>query len=200
MFSEQPNNFPVLTTDRLILRAPDFGDIESLVKLLSDKSISETCPTLPYPYNERVAFEWIVNQAAYSSTGNFYEFIMILKSTKEIVGSLTLTLKSENQAEIGFWVGKPYWGMGYCTEASSAVIKFAFEKWNIQSVYAECMPNNKSSSKVLKNLGMVFEEKVKSYIYRIGKELELDRYVIYKNSDSAQPEEIDSNSRVHQKS
>jgi [ribosomal protein S5]-alanine N-acetyltransferase len=179
MFAEQPTSpVPTLTTNRLVLRPFVFEDTDRLVELLSEKAISETSPTIPYPYDQRTAFEWMINQFAYCSTGEFYAFAVTLKNTKELIGSISLTLKPEQQAEIGFWIGKPYWSKGYCSEAATAVINYCFEELKMNLIYAECIHENKASSTVLKNIGMQFDKTVTTYIYRIAKNLELDRYVI----------------------
>jgi ribosomal-protein-alanine N-acetyltransferase len=179
MFAEEPKNqVPILTTNRLILRPYEFGDIPRLIELLNEKAISETSPTIPYPYNEQLALEWMINQFIHCSTGRFYAFAVVLKNTKELIGSISLTLKPEKQAEIGFWIGKPYWSKGYCSEAAKKVIAYVFEKLELELVYAECMHANEASSKVLKNLGMEFEKTVTTHIYRINQDLELDRYTI----------------------
>jgi [ribosomal protein S5]-alanine N-acetyltransferase len=179
MFAEQPNcTIPTLTTNRLILRPFIFDDLARIVELLSEKAISETSPTIPYPYDERIAFEWMINQAAYCSTGQFYAFAVTLKNTKELVGSVSVTIRPDKQAEIGFWIGKPYWKKGICSEAAARVIEYMFTELKLEAVYAECMHNNAASSNVLKNLRMEFEKTVTPHIYRINKDLELDRYVV----------------------
>jgi RimJ/RimL family protein N-acetyltransferase len=58
------------------------------------------------------------------------------------------------QAELGFWVGKPFWRLGYASEAASAVVQFGFESLGLNRIYAFHMARNPASGKVLEKLGM----------------------------------------------
>lgn len=179
MLAEEIFNYtPTLTTNRLALRSFIFEDTKRLAELLSDRLISQTSPTIPYPYDEKAASDWLTNQFAYCCTGQFYFFAITLKDTKELIGSISLTIKPEKQAEIGFWIGTPYWNNGYCKEAAAEVIKYTFSELKLNRVYAECMRKNNASTSVLKKLGMEFEAQFVVHIHRARKNFLLDRYII----------------------
>jgi hypothetical protein len=59
-----------------------------------------------------------------------------------------------SQAEMGFWIGVDYWGQGFATEAGQAVIRFGFERLNLNRVHAHHMVRNPASGRVLEKLGM----------------------------------------------
>jgi [ribosomal protein S5]-alanine N-acetyltransferase len=180
MFAENLN-IPNLKTDRLLLRPYDISDVPRLIELLKDKEISDTSPTIPYPYGEREAVEWIVGQFIYTNSGRFLTYAVVSKKTDELIGSISLTINPEEKnAEIGFWMGKAFWKKGYCTEAAKSIMDYVFETRDINKIYGECMSDNQASSGVLKNLGMTFNTKVEKHIMRINQTLTLDQYVITK--------------------
>jgi [ribosomal protein S5]-alanine N-acetyltransferase len=66
-------------------------------------------------------------------------------------------VKRDRRAELGYWIGKPFWGCGYATEASRRVIRFAFEELVLNRVFAHAMTKNATSIRVLEKSGFVFE-------------------------------------------
>ena len=62
-----------------------------------------------------------------------------------------------NHAEIGYWLGKPYWGKGYATEAGQALLGYGFETLNLYRIHASHFVGNPASGRVMQKLGMRFE-------------------------------------------
>ena len=62
-----------------------------------------------------------------------------------------------NRAELGYWIGFPFWGKGYATEAAQAMLKFGFEQLNLNKIYAVHTTENPNSGKVMQKNGMVRE-------------------------------------------
>lgn len=89
-----------------------------------------------------------------------YRWIVELKSTHELIGTIDVASKKfmpYGACEIGYCYGEKYWGLGYATEALTAVIKFLFEECDANVLFAEYMINNPASGKVMKKSGMTFE-------------------------------------------
>ena len=59
-----------------------------------------------------------------------------------------------SQAELGYWIGEPYWGMGYCTEAARELIQFSFQKMGLKKIMSEHLTSNPASGKVMEKVGM----------------------------------------------
>lgn len=83
-------------------------------------------------------------------------------------------------AEIGYWIGEPYWGKGYATDAVRQCLKFAFEKLNLLRVYANIYEYNIGSMKVLEKAGFEKEAIIKSSVIKEGKIIDEHLYSIKK--------------------
>lgn len=106
---------------------------------------------MPYPYQEPDAvfrMSYIVQGFKKKAR---YIFSIILKETGEFIGEVSLHLNSNNpqQAETGYWVGEPYWGRGIATEAVGAILKFGFEKLQLELIFGTCHVENVASQRVL---------------------------------------------------
>ena len=78
---------------------------------------------------------------------------MTLRATRELVGTVGLHIKSENdRAEIGYWIGIPCWGKGYATEAAAAVMCFGFQTFPINRIFAMPFGRNPASGRVLQKI------------------------------------------------
>lgn len=83
-------------------------------------------------------------------------------------------------AEIGYWIGEPYWGKGYATEAIRELIDFAFGELEILRVYACVFEHNTASMKVLEKAGLEKEAVIKSSILKEGKVMDEHIYSLRK--------------------
>jgi len=166
------NIFPQLYTDRLLLRKIQVEDIPSLVKYADNKKISDHIINIPYPYREPDAAMRIsyVHQGFVAKTR--YVFAIILKKQEEFIGEISLHLDRANEiAELGYWIGEPFWNRGIATEATEEILKFGFEQLNLKAIYATCNIHNKASWKVLLNNGMVKNRMTGNIVhYSISKE------------------------------
>ena len=148
--------FPELNTDRLKLRKISIEDIPSLVKYANNNKITDNILNIPYPYQEPDAVFRIsyVHQGFKNKTR--YVFAIIFKATQELIGEVSLHLdNSRNIAQLGYWIGEPFWSKGIATEAIKAILKFGLERLNLDMIFAECKVENKASGKVLLNNGMI---------------------------------------------
>lgn len=147
--------FPELYTQRFKLRKLTVDDVPLLVKYANNRKISDFVLNIPHPYNEpdavfRISYVWQGFKAKAR-----YVFAVELKENREFIGEIGLHLDNKGGiAQLGYWVAEPYWNKGIATEAVSAVLKFGFDKLNLNSVFATCHLNNPASAKVLINNGM----------------------------------------------
>ncbi len=73
-----------------------------------------------------------------------------MAETDELIGAIGLTLsKKYDHAEMGYWIGVPFWGKGYCTEAAKIVLQYGFEELKLNRIFAHHMTNNPASGKVM---------------------------------------------------
>jgi len=169
----------IITTDRLILRLFQTSDATTVTKLCNNYNIYKNTLYLPYPYSLNDALSWIERHYDNFLADNSYEFAITDKQTNEVLGAIALSNnKGLNQGEIAYWVGEPYWGNGYATEAAQSVLQFAFEEKKLHKVFARYFSSNPASGKVMEKIGMKKEGLLKDHIIKEGKYEDLVYYGI----------------------
>ena len=112
-----------ISTQRLLLRAPALGDARAIGLLAGDYDVASMTGTIPHPYSEEMAVDWIESLQAGDEGVAF-----AVDLDGELIGCVGYRAIDKTHAEMGYWIGKPYWGMGYATEAAQALILYAFEQ------------------------------------------------------------------------
>jgi RimJ/RimL family protein N-acetyltransferase len=141
-------SIPVLETKRLTLRMPRLEDAKTLAALANDRRIAENTARIPHPYKlaDAEAFISGANKGAADAA-----FLITLRG-KTVIGACGVTTL-DRQAELGYWLGVPYWGQGYATEALHAVIDFAFTDLAHEALNAGARVTNPASRRVLEKCG-----------------------------------------------
>src|SRR5579863_2647719 len=150
-----PKNRPTLETERLVLRPFDLSDAPRVQLLAGDRAVAATTKNIPYPYEDGMAEEWIGTHQERFEKGQLVNFAIVLKHGGELIGAIGLGLNlTQENAELGYWIGKPYWSCGYCTEAGHAVLGYAFDTLCVHRVHAHHLSHNPASGRVMQKLGM----------------------------------------------
>ena len=138
---------PILETERLVLRAPRLADVKAIARLVNDRRIAENTARIPHPYGVADAEQFLtaVNRQDGEAT-----FAIVLKG--EIIGMCGIEPR-EAAAELGYWLGVPYWNRGYATEAVRAVIDHAFGDLGHDALQAGARVGNPASRRVLEKCG-----------------------------------------------
>ena len=152
---------PILHTERLILRSFTPEDAAELQRLINDPDMASTTDEIEYPYEDGTAEEWI--QWCYEAfeKSERVNFAVTLRTDGTLIGKVGLTFRIHlpyRDAELGYWIGKPYWNRGYATEAAKAVVAYGFRERDIELIYAYYFKRNPASGRVLKKIGMHFRE------------------------------------------
>lgn len=164
-----PTEYPQLTMLRLLFRAFAEADIPDLIKLAGNYEVARNTLNIPHPYTEADARHWLhlTQQARAQNTG--FSFALKLRATGEFIGGIGLTLESRfDRAEVGYWLGQPYWGRGLATEALAAVLRFGFEALLLNKIYATHHADNLASGRVMQKNGMLKEGELVQHIKRDG--------------------------------
>lgn len=160
---------PSLETDRLLLRSFHLGDAPEVQRLAGDVDIASTTLEIPHPYEDGIAEEWISTHKERYDRGEFVCFAIVLKQSNTLIGSISLTIEPKHdRCELGYWIGKPYWGNGYCTEAANAIICFGFDVMKLNRIYSHHMIRNPASGRVLEKLGMNYEGYSRQHVKKFG--------------------------------
>ncbi len=163
----QKIEFPILTTDRLILRPLQLSDSKDIQRMAGSSKIAATTATIPHPYLDGVAEEWILKHQEWFEKGLSVDFGMQLKSTDQLIGNISLMINKSNQrAEIGYWVGEDHWNNGYCTEAMKAVIGYAFEIKKLNKITCRHIEINPQSGKVMEKSGLTKEGYLRQELFK----------------------------------
>lgn len=147
-----------LETERLYLRPWDDFDADELFELAKEPEIGLWCGWEPHKHIRDTFF----------ALHNFLEFqdtYCICLKNNEIIGSIGLHLKEQteltdkdNECELGFWIGKQFWGNGYATEAAQEIIRHAFNDLNIQTIWCSHYEGNNRSKRVQEKLGFKYSK------------------------------------------
>jgi len=138
----------VIRTPRLLLRDLTPRDARRIAMLANDWDIARMMGRIPHPYSEQQALQWITGL----TDG---EFVLGIIHNGDLIGLCGYTPEGDT-AEIGYWIGKPWWGRGYATEAVSALIDFCFEKRGFKRLTCGHFVDNPASARVIAKLGFRF--------------------------------------------
>ncbi|MDA1087801.1 MAG: GNAT family N-acetyltransferase [Verrucomicrobia bacterium] len=122
-----------------------------LERLISDPAVAEPTSNIPHPYPVGGAAAWIRQAQEQRTAGTSYGFSILAGG--EFVGSASILNVAEGQGEIGYWVGRPFWGRGYATVAGQQVIAFGFAEVGLSKLIGKCLARNTGSYRVLEKLG-----------------------------------------------
>jgi [ribosomal protein S5]-alanine N-acetyltransferase len=173
---------PTITLERIILRPFTEADAPTVQILAGDRYVAETTLYIPHPYEDGEAEKWIsTHQRDYQSKGAI-TLAIADKEEKHLMGAISLGInRTYEHGEIAYWVGKPFSGKGYCTEAAKGLIRYGFEQENLNRVYARYMDNNPASGKVMKKIGMQYEGTLRQHVKKWGEYYDLFHYGILKS-------------------
>jgi len=168
-------NQPEIETERLLLRAFTQLDSKDVQYLAGNRKVSEMTLNIPHPYEDGMAEEWISTHLSNWRDGKVITYAVIDKESKILIGTVGFVRIEESKAELGYWIGEQYWGKGFCTEAATALIKFAGTKLRITGITAEHLSSNPASGRVMKKLKMLHVDS-KYRVDRDGKQAKMEVY------------------------
>ena len=161
---------PNLKTDRLMLRPFTATDAKDIQRLAGDEAIADTTLNIPHPYDIERAKEWIDSLHPQFEKGKRTVFAMIDCETDNFLGAIELRIDQRYQrGELGYWIGKPYWNQGFCTEAGEALLKYGVEVLGLNRIYASHLARNPASGRVMLKLGMTHEGRERQHVKRWDK-------------------------------
>jgi RimJ/RimL family protein N-acetyltransferase len=171
------NRIPGIETERLVLRGFTPADAADVQRLAGEREIAATTAMIPHPYEDGMAEEWIGGHEEEFRNGRGVTFAITDKETGDLVGAIGLTVRREyDNAEMGYWVGKPFWNRGYCTEAAGAILRYGFEDLALHRIYARHFGNNPASGRVLEKIGMRREGCQRRHFKKWGEYLDAVMY------------------------
>jgi len=181
---------PTLYTPRLILRPFTLADAARIQHLAGNIKVASTTLNIPHPYPDGAAESWINTHQPQAEAGENFVFAITLAGTRtpnreldpsdtgHLIGAINLATHADtNTAELGYWLGAPYWNKGFTTEAANAALQFAFTRRHVDAVIARHCTANPASGRVMEKLAMTREPGT-SFVEKAGVPLELNKYAL----------------------
>lgn len=160
-----------------IIREWRIEDADDLSQILNNRNILNNLRDgIPYPYTKKDAEEFITAMLSADKTKTFAFAITV---GDKVVGSIGV-FRCENihfrTAEMGYYIGEPYWGRGLGTSAVRQVCSYIFEHTDIIRIFAEPFAYNTASCHVLEKAGFQFEGVLRNNAVKNGKVLDMKMY------------------------
>lgn len=147
----------ILETDRLILRPWQEADAEDLYICASDPEVG---PSAGWPPHTSVENSREIIRSVLSQPGIF----AVCRKDNRPIGSIGLHFNGntdmtdrDDECELGYWIGKPFWGQGMIPEAADEILRYAFENLGMRAVWCGYYEGNTKSARVQEKLGFVYQ-------------------------------------------
>lgn len=142
----------ILKTRRLVLRPPLMEDAPQIAARIGVKEIAWNLGRVPHPYAISDAEDWLQHVPTKWDQDTAYVLAMTLQG-EGVIGCVSLRLMPMDVWEVGYWLGKPWWGQGYTTEAATALMDWAERDMSISRFSSGHFTDNPASGRVLRKLG-----------------------------------------------
>lgn len=144
----------LIETERLALRALEPRDVDRIVEFAGDYEVAKMLAEVPFPYTRGDAKSFIVRAADQAASGSA---IVCKIDRYGLIGVIGISeiqfLEGARVGTLGYWVGRPFWGRGYATEASRALVGHAFGDLGFSAIKSGHFKENGSSGRVLTKTG-----------------------------------------------
>jgi ribosomal-protein-alanine N-acetyltransferase len=142
-----------IRTKRLTLRPFEQSDADAVRALAGNWNVARMVSVIPHPYPERLAAAWIDGHPAARERGAAYPFAITLDGA--VIGAIGLNRIDSGRYMLGYWIGEPWWGLGFATEAARAIVRFARDTLALSALDSTHLFENPASGRVLAKCGFV---------------------------------------------
>ena len=179
-------SFPKLITPRLVLRGPMEKDMQPMFDIHTDPDVMRYYGVKPYDSLDKSKkhLDWLTKLHR-EEIG--LRWIITLKDEDTCIGDVGFYdwEKKHSRAEIGYILGKQYWGKGIMTEAIKAALDYGFNEMNLNRIQALIDPRNNASKRVAEKHGFHYEGTFRDYEYEYGDFIDLNMYSVLKREYKA---------------
>jgi RimJ/RimL family protein N-acetyltransferase len=138
-------------TDRLLLRPGWTQDAPALYAAVADEAIVRNLASAPWPYTLADAEAFLATERP-AATPSLLIFRRTL-GAPQLAGAIGFGRRPDDEIELGYWIARPFWGLGYATEACRAAIAMARDSLRLTRLQAGHFLDNPASGRVLDKLG-----------------------------------------------
>lgn len=173
-------SIPTLESERLYLRALSKNDVAQIVEFAGDYDVAKMTLNIPHPYTEESALWWINHSHEGWESDDRFTFAIERKEDGQFLGGMGIHLqKRDLKATAGYWIGKPFWGKGFASEALTRIIQYGFEN-GLNRIQANHLTHNMASGRVMEKAGMTLEATLDDYYQKDGEGRTVIQYRILK--------------------
>jgi len=151
-----------LCTPRLVLRAPRRRDAARIAELAGDFEVARMTSQLPHPYGREDAEAFLARMAAADAARE--RAFVIEHAAEGPIGVVGFQPGGRLGSEIGYWIGRPFWGRGFATEAARAALAWARDGWRRRVVVSGHFADNPASGRVLDKAGFLYTGEVQKRV------------------------------------
>ncbi len=158
-----------MKSKRLTFRKFVPGDAPRIAELAGDWNVASMTARIPYPYTPELAQQWLTNL-------DKREYVRAVLLNGEVIGACGYFPGDDGTAEIGYWIGKPWWGHGYATEAATAIVRHCFARGRFRRLTCCHFCDNERSARVIEKLGFTPLESCSCYCEARRRDVPVIRY------------------------
>jgi ribosomal-protein-alanine N-acetyltransferase len=150
---------PVIETQRLILRGPILADVDAWAACIADPDVTRYVPKGQGTFHERAArvLNKVRERWEREPVGAM-GWVITRKDNDQLIGWCEIDdLEETNEGELGYYLGKPWWGQGYATEAERAMARYGLEHSKWDRLVAVIVSPSLASGRLLEHLRFVYE-------------------------------------------
>jgi RimJ/RimL family protein N-acetyltransferase len=138
-------------TERLLLRPGWSEDAPALARAIGEETIVRNLASAPWPYGVADAEAFLAKERRPDEQS--YLIFRRTNRSPQLIGAVGLGRTADGTREIGYWISRPHWGLGYATEAASALLSVARHSLRIPRLVGYHFVDNPASGRVLEKLG-----------------------------------------------
>jgi len=151
-------------------------------RLAGDREVARTTLSIPHPYEDGMAETWIASRAEALTECSNLVYAIVELDGNQLLGCINVAIEQKHQrGEFGYWVGKPFWGRGFCTEAVGALVAYCFDTLGLYRIHARHLAINPASGRVMEKIGMKREGCLREHITKDGQLHDLVEYGILRS-------------------
>ena len=150
-----------IETPRLKLRRLRLSDAQRIAQFCDDPGVGRNLAMTPLPYLTSAAEGWIMINAARAPRGHDFVYAVELPG-EGLIGAIGAHKRGEDGFEMGYWLGRPFWGQGFATEAATA---FVSEAGKLGALEAGHFVDNPASGRVLSKVGFAYTGETKTMYF-----------------------------------
>lgn len=180
---------PPLGTDRLVLRAINSNDYDDFFATWENRDAVYMLIYIPWPTTKTYAINYLHMLNHQVSRQEALYWAITEPEDGKLMGVIGLSLEPNyDRAELHYWLGKPYWGKGYATEAARRVIDYVFRDLKLHRLEVNCFSDNLRSKRVIEKCGFLPEYHRKECVKKEGQYKDIDYFYLLSRDYLGEPD------------